>query len=133
MMSLPPLISATSINVNLSGTATVPYNPTAPATIIGKIDNTIQFPGCKVNSTKVKAFNIKTTDITSAMNVAVSGTDAAMFTVSATTLTKDAVNAGTNITVTYKPTAVGVHTATLTISGGGLSPDKVITLQGEGK
>jgi len=40
---------------------------------------------------------------------------------------------GSNITVTYQPTSVGIHTATLTISGGGLTTPKVITLNGQGK
>lgn len=126
---------ATSLSLNVTGTASVPYDPNAPATIVGKIENLIQFPASKLNVTNTKAFNIKTTDISSTLTLAVTGTDAAMFTVSAGSLTKDAVNAstGTNITVTYKPTAVGVHSATLTISGGGLNPAKVISIQGEGK
>ncbi|HOL29031.1 MAG TPA: hypothetical protein PLH58_02115 [Paludibacteraceae bacterium] len=39
---------------------------------------------------------------------------------------------GVNINITYRPTTSGEHTAVLTISGGGLSPDKVITLKGIG-
>jgi M6 family metalloprotease-like protein len=126
---------STSVTLNVSGTGSVPYDPNAPAVIIGKIENTIQFPASKVNISNTKAFNIKTTDISSTVSLAVTGTDAAMFTVSANSLTKDLVNAatGTNITVVYKPTTIALHTATLTISGGGLNPAKVITLQGEGK
>jgi len=125
---------ATSITLNVNGTASVPYDPNAPAVIVGKVDNLIQFPAAKLNTNNTKAFNIKTTDISSTISLAVSGTDAAMFTVSVGSLTKDAVNAstGTNITVVYKPVTTGQHSATLTISGGGLNPAKVITLQGEG-
>jgi hypothetical protein len=112
----------------------VPYDPNTPAIIVGKVDNLIQFPAVKLNTNNTKAFNIKTTDISSTISLAVNGTDAAMFTVSASSLTKNAVNAstGTNITVVYKPTTTGQHSATLTISGSGLNPSKVITLQGEG-
>ena len=125
---------ATSLVLNINGTATVPYDPNIPAIIVGKVDNLIQFPAVKLNTNNTKAFNIKTTDISSAISLVVNGTDAAMFTVSASSLTKNAVNAstGTNITVVYKPTTMGQHSATLTISGGGLNPSKVITLQGEG-
>ncbi|MPM75948.1 hypothetical protein SDC9_122943 [bioreactor metagenome] len=58
-----------------------------------------------------------------------------MFAVSTATITSSTANAanGTNINVTYTPAATGNHTATLTISGGGLNPAKVITLTGEGK
>jgi hypothetical protein len=58
-----------------------------------------------------------------------------MFKASVASITKELSNAlaGKNITVSYQPTAVGMHTATLTISGGGLNPAKVITLTGEGK
>jgi M6 family metalloprotease-like protein len=126
---------ATSVNLNLNGTASVPYDPNTPLIIVGKVDSLIQFPVTKLNTAKTKAFNIKTTDITDTLTLAVTGTDAAMFTVSASTLTKEEVNAanGTSITVNYKPTSTGSHSATLTVSGGGLDPAKVITLQGEGK
>ena len=125
---------APSVGFNLTGTSTTPYNPSAPAIIVGKIENLIQFPIIKLNATNTKTFNIKTTDIMSTLTLSVTGANASMFTVSVGSLTKDAVNgsSGTNITVTYIPTATGVHSASLTISGGGLNPAKVITLQGEG-
>ncbi|MDD4993162.1 MAG: M6 family metalloprotease domain-containing protein [Paludibacter sp.] len=125
---------ATTVTTSLSGTATVPFDPNAPATYFGKVDNLLKFPATKLNVVSTKVINIKTTDVTSALTVALTGTDAALFTVSVGSLTKDAANAtaGSNVTITYKPTSTGAHTAVLTISGGGLSPDKVITLQGSG-
>ena len=121
--------------LNLSGTATAPYNPAAPTIIVGKIESLIQFPATKTNATSVKVFNIKTTNITNTLSLVVTGKDASMFTVSTNAVTKDAVNAasGTNVNISYQPTAVGLHDATLTISGGGLTPEKVISLKGEGK
>jgi M6 family metalloprotease-like protein len=125
---------ATTVTTSLTGTATVPFDPNAPATYFGKVDNLLKFPATKLNVVNTKVINIKTTDVTSALTVALSGTDAALFTVSVSSLTKDAANAttGSNVTITYKPTSVGAHSAVLTISGGGLNPDKVITLQGSG-
>ena len=127
-------VGATAVNLSLSGTATAPYNPTAPAIIVGKIDNMLVFPTKKLNSTVSKTVNIKTTDIVNDLSLVISGANASQFTVSKGSVTKDLVNAtgGINIVVTYAPTSVGQHTATLTISGGGLNPDKVITLKGEG-
>ena len=125
---------ATTVTTSLTGTATVPFDPNAPATYFGKVDNLLKFPATKLNVVSTKVINIKTTDVTSALTVALSGADAALFTVSVSSLTKDAANAttGSNVTVTYQPTTAGAHTAVLTISGGGLNPDKAITLQGSG-
>ncbi len=125
---------ATAIHMNLTGTATIPYDPNAPAIIIGKIENSIQFPAVKINKIVTKTFNVKTTNITGTLTIALTGTNLSIFNVSSTSLTKEVVNAlgGTNITVTYQPTSVGTHTATLTISGGGLIPAREISLQGIG-
>ncbi|HNY56408.1 MAG TPA: hypothetical protein PKI86_12295, partial [Chitinophagales bacterium] len=72
--------------------------------------------------------------ITGNLTVTLTGDQAEMFTVSASTITQSAANSvdGANINITYRPTISGEHTAVLTISGGGLSPDKVITLSGTG-
>lgn len=125
---------ATSKTLNLTGVSTVPFDPNAPNVFPGRIANSLQFPAVKTGTTKTKTLNIKTTDVLSALTVAVTGSDAAMFTVSTSSITNSAANAanGTNIKVFYTPTTKGSHSATLTISGGGLNPEKVITLTGEG-
>jgi len=125
---------ATSKTLNLTGIASVPFDPNAPNVFPGRIENSLKFPAVKTGMSKTKTLNIKTTDVLSALTVAVTGSDAAMFTVSTSSITNSAANAanGTNIKVVYAPTAKGSHTATLTISGGGLNPDKVISLTGEG-
>ncbi len=124
---------ATGTSFNVSGTATAPYDPNATAIIIGKIDNLIKFPNTKLNTTSTKTLNIKTTDIVTNLSVIISGSDAGLFNVSTSTITKDAANAtsGTTLSINYLPTSLGSHTATITISGGGLNPDKVIILNGE--
>jgi len=50
------------------------------------------------------------------------------------TITKAAATAagGYTFMITYAPTTLGNHSGTLTISGGGLNPVKVITLKGSG-
>lgn len=126
---------ATSKTVSVSGTGIAPYNPNAPIIQTGKVESTLTFTATNVSTSKVKTLNIKTTDLIGNLTVAVTGTNAAMFTTSVTSVTKETTNTmtGANITVTYQPTTIGQHTATLTISGGGLNPAKVITLTGEGK
>jgi len=121
------------INFNLSGISTVPVNP--PTIYVGKVENSLRFGETPLNTTDSKALTIKTTYISSDLHVAITGSDATFFSTSAQAniIPKDIANSveGYNITVGYKPTKHGHHTATLTISGGGL-PDRVITLSGNG-
>jgi len=100
----------------------------------GKIDNTLAFSATKVNTTNTKTINLKSTDLNNNLNLVITGGNAAMFNVSISSVAKDIANGitGTNITISYMPTSTGSHSATLTISGGGLNPSKVITLSGIG-
>lgn len=125
---------AANKSFSLSGISSAPFDPNAANVLPGRIENSLQFPAVKTGISKTKTLNIKTTDVLSPLTVAITGTDAAMFTVSTSTITNSAANAanGTNIKVVYTPSTKGNHTATLTISGGGLNPEKVITLTGEG-
>ena len=122
----------TSPNFNLSGTVTI--GPNSPVIFAGKIDNTLAFSATKVNTTNTKTINLKSTDLNNNLNLVITGANAAMFNVSISSVAKDIANGitGTNITISYMPTSIGSHSATLTISGGGLNPSKVITLSGIG-
>lgn len=109
---------------------------TPPPTItMGRVDDLLQFPITKINANKTKTLNIKTTDLISPLSLLITGVDAGAFNVSSPTLTELSANAmgGVDITVSYSPTATGMHSATLTISGGGLLPERSITLSGEGQ
>ena len=121
-----------SKNLSLSGTAVV--GPNSPVIYVGKIDNILSFPGTKLNYSTIKTINIQTTDLSGDINIDVNGTDAGMFSVSATTIAMNAANGtgGTTITITYSPLTAGIHTAELRLSGGGLNPVKVISLTGTG-
>jgi len=128
-------ITKTANNVTFKLMGGVIIDPNAPQIKTGIIESSLTFSATSVNSNKAKILNIKTTDLIGNLTLAVTGTDAAMFETSVATVTKETTNAlsGINITITYKPTAIGQHSATLTISGGGLNTAKVITLSGEGK
>jgi hypothetical protein len=104
-----------------------------PKISLGEVQTILQFPTIKVSNTKTKYLNIKTTEISADMSVGITGTNAAFFTASVNTLSMSAANSsnGTVLNIQYQPTAVGSHTATLTIQGGGLNPAKVIELKGQ--
>jgi len=122
----------TTSNFNLIGTATI--GPNSPVIFLGKIDNSLSFSSTKLNVSTIKSINIQTTDLIGDLSLAVSGINASMFSVSVNSVLKNDANglSGSTITVTYLPTSIGIHSATLTISGGGLNPAKVITLSGTG-
>lgn len=107
-------------------------NPDVPEVRVGEVNNASSFGTTKIGNSKSKTLNIKTTDLTGNLTLAITGTNATWFSVTPATITKEAANSaeGSNITVTYLPEATGNHTAVLTISGGGLNPAKVINLSG---
>jgi len=119
-------------NFTLNGTATI--GPGSPVIYVGKIDNTLSFSPTKLNLVNTKMVDIQTTDLTGNLSLVVSGADAAMFTIPTSIVTRDAANGtgGYIVPISYTPTTVGNHTATLTISGGGLTPVKIISLTGTG-
>lgn len=120
-----------SISFKIMGGAPV-VEPNVPQIMAGHIKELLQYPVIRSNEEHAKYLNVKTTDITGDLTVSVSGTDAASFAVSAATISRVTANSpeGANLTVTYKPQASGAHSAVLTISGGGLNPEKVIQLVG---
>jgi len=122
----------TTASFSLTGTSTI--GPNSPVIFVGKIDNAVQFLPTKLNISNTKTINLQGADLISDISLAVSGDNAAMFTVLPGTITKAAAigAGGYTLMITYTPTTFGNHTATLTFSGGGLNPVKVITLSGSG-
>lgn len=87
-----------------------------------------------VNTTISEMITVKGGLLTGNLSVAISGTNAANFTTTNTTLTQASVESdnGAIITVRFTPTSLNNHTANLTISGGGLPDNVTITLTGKG-
>jgi len=69
-------------------------------------------PNISINTT----ITVKGVDLTATINLAITGTNASLFTLSASSVTSAEAITGKTITITYNPTAVGSHTASLTIS-----------------
>lgn len=109
-------------------------DPNQPTIKLGVVQSQLAFPSTKLGDSAVKGINISTNGITGNLTLTLTGDQASMFTVSASSITKDTANStnGGTVTIIYKPTTTGEHNAVLTISGGGLSPDKVINLKGTG-
>lgn len=97
-------------------------NPTLVAS-----ETALDFGSVENNTSKDLSFKLSGTKLTADATLSVDGE---YFTVAPTTVAQtDGTIAETDVTVSYKPTAVGSHTATLTISSTG-AKDKTITLTG---
>lgn len=93
--------------------------------------NSISFGSVVKESSKEQSLTISGTNLTANAGLTITGTDAAMFSVSTTTITATDGNiAPKDVTVTYTPTVTGDHSATLNISSGNLI--KKVTLTGTG-
>ena len=77
-----------------------------------------------------KSVIIQGANLTGSLTLSVSGTNASYFRLSQTSMSQSVATNGKAITITYKPTAAGEHTATLRISGGGLDAAHEVALSG---
>lgn len=97
-------------------------NPTLVAS-----ESALDFGSVENNTSKDLIFKLSGSKLTADATLSVDGE---YFTVTPTSVAQtDGTIAETDVTVSYKPTAVGSHTATLTISSTG-AKDKTITLTG---
>ena len=94
--------------------------------------NSISFGSVEVNNNAVNNFTISGTKLAPSSTASLTIDDNTNFSVTPSTIDIDANGdiAEKNVTVTYAPTAAGVHNATLTISSGNL--EKMVTLTGTG-
>lgn len=99
-----------------------PSNPTLVAS-----ESALDFGAVENNTSKDLSFKLSGSKLTADATLSVDGE---YFTVTPTSVAQtDGTIAEKDVTVSYKPTAVGSHTATLTISSTG-AKDKTITLTG---
>ena len=81
----------------------------------------------KVGGTKTATFKVTGADLTGNVTLTLSG--ASVFSISPTTITAANAANGVNVTVTYKPTAYGTQTATVTVASSGAT-SKTVALTG---
>jgi len=116
----------TSEVFSASGTVTTPYLST-PSNGAG-----LQFGNVVYQQTDTATITIKGANLTGDLSLALSGTNAGYFSLPVTTISSTQAQNGYKLTVSYIPQTVGTHTATLTISGGGITATTV-TLNATGK
>ncbi len=80
-----------------------------------------------VDGTQTATFKVTGADLTGNVTLSLSGSS--VFTISPTTITAANAANGVNVTVTYKPTAYGTQTATVTVASSGAA-SKTVALTG---
>jgi endonuclease I len=117
--------------------STVPFSSTASpgsTAVINAVVNqltsnaTMNF-STKNNAPVQKSIRIKGDDLQAGITMVLSGTNAALFSVTKSSLSQSAASVGEEITITYSPVSAGTHTAVLTINSLNASPF-VINLSG---
>ncbi|MBO4315880.1 MAG: S8 family serine peptidase [Prevotella sp.] len=99
--------NATSVTVNLSGTATTPELMADPEELV--------FEEIEAGQTTTKTFDVLGTDLIG--NVTATLTDAnGVFSLDATTISQTDAEEGATVTVTFAPQAQGTYTGTVTLS-----------------
>ena len=102
--------------------------PTTPTLSIS--DNSLDFGANECNTNIAKKFTLSGVCLTASASLTLAGSNPEMFSVSPTSIAQtDGTIAETDVTVSYSPTSIGSHTATLTISSKG-AEDKTISLTG---
>lgn len=104
--------------------------PTKPTIIYPTDGVTVNVGSANVNSTVSTDINIQGLLLTKALTLTLSGTNASMFELSANQISASEGLEGVDIIVSYTPTAIGEHKATLTISSSELTKSVVVNLIG---
>ena len=99
--------------------------------IITSPRGSVAFGAVEVNTTTTQTITVQGRNLTNNVTLTLSGTNADLFSLSATTVSAADAVAGKTITITYKPTSEGNHTATLTLSSTDAASVEV-TLTGNG-
>lgn len=123
------VIDVKSVNAGYICALEIDCEEAGPTLVVSS--NSITFGNVVKESSKEQSLTISGTNLTANADLTITGTDAAMFSVSTTTITATDGNiASKDVTVTYTPTVTGDHSATLNISSGNLI--KKVTLTGTG-
>lgn len=88
----------------------------APTIVTPKQETSVFVGDANLNETRTTTMLVSGRNLVGNVTLSISGTNASYFALSSTTLTAATVNNGTYITLSYRPTTIGNHTATLTIA-----------------
>ena len=90
----------------------------------------VNFGEVAKGSTNIQQLSVQGENITGSLTLTLGGQDATYFKLSSSSLSATAVMRGTKVNITYRPTVVAQHQATLTITGGGLAQPVTVRLMG---
>lgn len=90
-----------------------------PIIVTPKQGTTVFVGDANLNEMRTTSILVSGRNLVGNVTLSISGSNASCFSVSQATLTASAVNNGTYITLSYRPTTIGNHTATLTIASQG--------------
>ncbi len=122
--------TSTSKNYGMDIEKLVFYASTSTEPYLEVNKSSLSFPETEISYTPTQKFTLSGINLTANAELAISGTNAGMFSVSPSSITPtDGTIPETDVTVTYTPTEAGSHEATLTVSSTGAT-DQVISLSG---
>ena len=107
---------------NKKGQAWSATNTNSPYLSLPTNGSTLDFGKIAFQQSQSGTVNIKANNLTGSLTASVVGTNASLFSLSTTTITKTQAEAGYTLTIDYNAQTVGNHTATLQLSGGGITP-----------
>jgi len=110
---------------NNKGQAWMPGGGSYPAVTSPASGTVVDFGDIAYQNTASIVLPIAGTNLTGDLSFAITGSNASLFSLSTNTVTKAQAEAGYNLTVYYSAQTVGLHNATLTISGGGITAIQV--------
>ncbi|MDD4991385.1 MAG: endonuclease [Paludibacter sp.] len=88
-------------------------------------NSTVDFGKIAYQQTAGTSLMITASNLTGDLSFALSGTNAANFSIATTTITKAQAEAGYNLTINFNAQTVGAQSATITITGGGITATNV--------
>ena len=113
-------------------TVTINGNAVGPS-VYTNGTSSMTFSNKTVGKTYTASFRLTGSNLTGGLTLKVTGATG-VFSINKTSISKSEAESGAcSVVVTYKPTSAGTHTATITISGGGLNSNKTISLTGSAK
>ena len=117
------------VKLSADGAKTKSVTLTGTANELVVSPTSLDFGTTAKNVSVTKKFTVTGSRLTGPLTLALSGSTS-MYTISTTSITAAQAASGVEVSVTYKPTSAGTHSATVTISGGGVE-NKTVSLTGK--
>lgn len=110
---------------NKKGAAWYKNASTAPAILLPVNNSTIEFGQIPYQENSAVVIDIRAANLTGAINLSLSGAQASQFSLAKTSFSKAEAEAGAKLTINCTPQSLGLLSALLTVSGGGVTTHTV--------